>query len=128
MKKKVYVFFLSLGIVAALGVGGWLAVQCVQTTLYYKEAITQAEQNLAAADPSAVAEQELELESILQSNADLQESLKTVQDENTALAESESELQQNYDALAQEVDVDYYQAILESLTEGMNRVEEYIGG
>ena len=128
MKKRVCIFFLCLGIVIALSAGGWLALQCVQTTRYYQEANTQAEQNLAAADPSAVAELESELESVLQSNTDLQESLKTVQDKNTALAESEAELQQSYDALTQEMDVDYYRTILESLTEGMNRVEEYIGG
>lgn len=128
MRKKLSICLLCLGIVIFLGAGAWLAVQCVQTTSYYQTAITQAEQALAAADPSTLAPMEAELDTLLESNAKLQESLVTAQEENAVMAEEEAQLQQDYEALSQEMDAEYYHAILESLTEGMSRVEEYING
>lgn len=125
MKKKAAIIALCIGIVAFLGAGTWLALQCVQTTKYYRTAINDAEQKLTATDSSAVAAMETQTQALLENNICLQEELESVQEENAALAEEEKTLQQEFDALEQLEDTDYYRTILESLKEGMSRVEEY---
>jgi len=64
---------------------------------------------------------------LLENNAYLQEELGSLQEENARLAAEEALLQQEHDALEQQEDTDYYRTILESLKEGMKRVEEYTG-
>lgn len=127
MRKKIAVFALCVGITAFLGAGIWLAMHCMQTTKYYQTAIKDAEQKLTAIDSSGIAAMETETELLLENNAYLQEELGSVQEENAILAAEEALLQQEYDALKQQEDTDYYRTILESLKEGMKRVEEYTG-
>lgn len=127
MRKKIAVFALCVGIVAFLGAGIWLALHCVQTTKYYQTAIKDAEQKLTAIDSSGIAAMETKTEMLLENNAYLQEELGSLQEENARLAAEEALLQQEHDALEQQEDTVFYRTILESLKEGMKRVEEYTG-
>ena len=86
MRKKVVMIALCVGIVAFLGAGTWLALQCMQTTNYYKTAIKDAEQKLTATDSSAVAAMEADTEMLLENNISLQEELESVQAENAVPA------------------------------------------
>lgn len=110
-----------------LAAGFWMLAKSVGQVNYYTQQITQAEQALQAADPAKADALEQEAAALQEQNEELTSQVQALQGENAALDESNAQLSARREELNGLEDTAYYQKILESLTEGMNRVEEYIG-
>lgn len=112
---------------AFLAGGVWMMVKNIMQMNHYTGAISQAQQALTAADPANAQGVEMQAEALQEENAALQEQLLALQAENETLSAETDRLQLRADELNQSEDTVYYQTILESLQEGVSRVEEYIG-
>lgn len=94
----------------------------------YMTALAEAKQALTAADPAKADAPETELAALQAENAALEAAAEDLQEENAALQAQQETLQQEHDALKAQEDTVYYQTILDSLKEGLSKVEEYIRG
>ncbi len=110
-----------------LAAGLYMMAQSIGQVNYYTQQITQAEQALQAADPAKADALEQEAAALQEENTELAGQVQVLQTENDALHEENAQLSQQLTDLEGQEQTAYYQKILESLTEGMNRVEEYIG-
>lgn len=111
---------------AFLVAGGWLLTQNLLQMKHYNETIASEKQALVAANPANAETLEGEAAAAQEENTALEETIRVLEEEAAALAEENAQLQDRYDELLQNEDTTYYQTILQSLTEGMTRVEEYI--
>ena len=108
--------------------GTWMMLKSYTQMQYYDQSIKQAQQALGEADPSRVEVTEQEAAALQEENAQLRQQVDALQKENADLDSQTQQLQTDYEALVGQEDTAYYQKILESLTEGMSKVEEYIRG
>ena len=111
-----------------LAAGLWMMLKSYNQMTYYSAAIRDAQQALQEADPAQAEGAEQEAQALQAENEQLRQQVAALQEENAALDEQTRQLQSSYDELVGQEDTAYYQKILESLTEGMNQVEEYIRG
>lgn len=112
---------------AFLAGGVWMMTQNLSQMNRYKAAISQAKQELLDADPAQAEPVEAQAAALQTENADLEEQILALQAEEETLTEEVDQLQIRHDELSQSEDTVYYRTILESLQEGVRRVEEYIG-
>ena len=110
-----------------LAAGIWMMAKSFGQVNYYTRQINQAEQALQEADPAKADALEQEAAALQAENAELAGQVQALQTENATLNESNIQLSTQLADLTGDEQTAYYQEILESLTEGMNRVEEYIG-
>lgn len=110
-----------------LAAGLYMMAQSIGQVNYYTQQIVQAEQALQAVDPAKADALEQEAAALQAENTELAGQVQALQTENEALQEENAQLSQQVTDLEAQEQTAYYQKILESLTEGMNRVEEYIG-
>lgn len=113
--------------VVFLEAGLYMMAQSIGQVNSYTRQITQAEQALQAADPAKADALEQEAAAVQAENTELADQVQALQKENDALQEENTQLSQQVTDLESQEQTAYYQKVLESLTEGMNRVEEYIG-
>lgn len=106
--------------------GSWMLVRNIRAINSYGSAISEAQQALTAADPANADGIVSDVAALQAQNVALEETLLALQAEAAEQAEENAQLQDQYDELVQLEDTTYYQTILQSLTEGMNRVEEYL--
>ena len=106
-----------------LTAGFWMMAKSVGQVNYYTQQIAQAQQALQAADPAKADALEQEAAALQERNQVLAEQVQALQQENAALDESNAQLSARLEELTGQEQTAYYQTILESLTEGMNRVE-----
>ena len=107
--------------------GFWMMLKSYRLVNSYNQQIQEAEQALAAADPAIADAVEQEAAALQAENEELSQQVQDLQNQKAELEASNTQLQTQLEELAQSEDTAYYQKILESLTEGMNQVEEYIG-
>ena len=107
--------------------GVWMMAKSFRLVNSYNQQIQEAEQALAAADPALADAVEQEAAALQIENKELSQQVEDLQNRNAELEETNTQLQMRLDELNQSEDTAYYQKVLESLTEGMNQVEEYIG-
>lgn len=112
--------------VVFLAAGFWLMGKNIGQMHYYGQQIREARQALQAADPAKADALEQEAAELQKQNEELSVQVQALQEENAVLDESTAQLQTRLTELNEHEDTAYYQKVLESLTEGMNRVEEYI--
>lgn len=112
--------------VILLAAGFWMMARSIQRVNYYSEAVGQAQQALAAAAPAPADQMEADVEALQEENAALQQDVLALQEEQAVLDTATEQLRSRYEELEAQEDTPYYRTILESLREGMNRVEEYI--
>ena len=113
--------------VVFLAAGLYMMAQSIGQVNSYTQQITQAEQALQAADPAKADALEQEAAAVQAENTELADQVQALQKENDALQEENTQLRQQVTDLESQEQTAYYQKVLESLKEGMNRVEEYIG-
>lgn len=113
--------------VVFLAAGFYMMAQSIGQVNSYTQQITQAEQALQAADPAKADALEQEAAAVQAENTELADQVQVLQKENDALQEENTQLSQQVTDLESQEQTAYYQKVLESLKEGMNRVEEYIG-
>lgn len=113
--------------VVFLAAGLYMMAQSIGQVNSYTQQITQAEQALQAADPAKADALEQEAAAVQAENTELADQVHALQKENDALQEENTQLSQQVTDLESQEQTAYYQKVLESLKEGMNRVEEYIG-
>jgi phage shock protein A len=107
--------------------GFWMMAKGCRLVSSYNQQIQEAEQALAAADPALADAVEQEAAALQAENEELSQQVQDLQSQNAELEASNTQLQTRLEELTQSEDTAYYQKVLESLTEGMNQVEEYIG-
>lgn len=107
--------------------GFWMMAKSYGLVSSYNQQIQVAEQALAAADPALADAVEQEAAALQAENEELSQQVQGLQTQNAELEASNAQLQTRLEELTQSEDTAYYQKVLESLTEGMNQVEEYIG-
>lgn len=107
--------------------GFWMMAKSYRLVNSYNRQIQEAEQALAAADPAIADAVEQEATALQTENEELSQQVQDLEAQNAELEASNTQLQMRLDELTQSEDTAYYQKVLESLTEGMNQVEEYIG-
>ena len=115
------------GILIALFViaGIIMLIPCISKQIEYTNKLTAAQK--AAADVnSAAADTAGKLVQLQNENQSMEKSIADLGKENADLDTEAAALQQEYDSLAQIEDNQYYLSIIESLTEGMEQVEQYI--
>lgn len=110
-----------------LAAGFWMMAKSFTQVNYYTRQIKDAEQALQAADPANADALEQEAAAMQQENAALSSQVQALEAENGALADENAQLSTRLEELNADENTAYYQKILESLTEGMNQVEEYLG-
>ena len=125
--SKIRVIVPCILAVIFLAAGVWMMVKSYTQMQYYSGAIRDAQQELQEADPARADALEQEAAALQAENEQLQQQVTALQTENADLDARNGQLQTSLDELAGHEDTAYYQKVLESLTEGMNRVEEYIG-
>ncbi len=108
--------------------GLWLMVENITTTSYYKNGIADAQQMLEDSDPANADGPEAELAALEAENQVLEQTRDDLQLQIHELEVSNEALLAEYDAIDDSEDTIYYRTILESLQEGLKRVEEYISG
>lgn len=103
-----------------------MLIPCIGKQIQYTSKLVTAFR--AAADAKSMAEdtEAGELAQLQNENQSLEQSIANLKKENADLDTKAAALQQEYDSLAQTGDNSYYLAIIESLTEGMEKVEQYI--
>ena len=103
-----------------------MLIPCIGKQIAFRDKFTAALR--AAADAKSMAEdtEAGELAQLQNENQSLEQSIADLKKENADLDAQAAALQQEYDSLAQTEDNQYYLAIIESLTEGMEQVEQYI--
>ena len=103
-----------------------MLIPCIGKQIQYTGKLATAFR--AAADAKSMAEdtEAGELAQLQNENQSLEQSIADLEKENADLDAQTAALQQKYDSLAQIEDNQYYLAIMESLTEGMEKVEQYI--
>lgn len=111
-----------------LAAGLWFMSAYNNTEAYYTDAIFHTRQSLEQLDTAAAESAEAELAALQEENENLKQEIADLQTQNTALDTDTAALQEEYNTLSQSEDTIYYQTILESLTEGMNQVVQYIEG
>ena len=107
--------------------GFWMMAKSYRLVNSYNQQIQEAEQALAAADPALADVVEQEAAALQTENEELSQQVQDLEIQNAELEASNAQLQTRLEELTQSEDTAYYQKVLESLTEGMNQVEEYIG-
>lgn len=125
--NKVRIIVPCILAVVFLAAGFWMMARSFGQIHSYTQQISEAEQALQAADPAKADALEQEAAAMQEENAELAGKVQALQTQNTALDESNGQLSTQLADLTAQEQTAYYQKILESLTEGMNRVEEYIG-
>jgi len=132
--RKVLWTIIPLVLIAGFVVGGLvMRTRSIERETYYRQVIDEARTKEADAqaayegvDTSAVDALNEELAAIQQENADTEEAIRTLTEENKALDESIAANQEEFDAWAADEENAYYLAVYESLSEGKAKVEEYI--
>ena len=107
--------------------GFWMMAKSYSLVNFYNQQIQVAEQALAEADPAIADAVEQEAAALQTENEELSQRVQDLETQKAELEASNTQLQTRLEELTQSEDTAYYQKILESLTEGMNQVEEYIG-
>ena len=125
--SKIRVIVPCVLVVVFLAAGVWMMIKSYSQMAQYNSAIAGAQQALRDADPAQAEGTEQEAATLQAENEQLRQQITALQEENAALDTQTGQLQTSLDELVEQGDTAYYQKILESLTEGMNRVEEYIG-
>lgn len=110
-----------------LAAGLYMMVKSIGQIKDYNKQIAAARQELAAADPARAEDLEQEVTALQQENAELDRQVQSLLQENAALDEANEQLSTRLGELEEQEQTAYYQKILESLREGLKRVEEYIG-
>lgn len=130
MMKKNTLRLLIPGLLALIFLAGglWFLIAYHNTYGYYTGAISDAQESLSQLDIASADQVEADLAALEAENDALAQQIADLQTQNAQLDTDTAALQQEYDALAQSEDTVYYQTILESLTEGMNQVVQYIEG
>ena len=108
--------------------GAWMMLKSYTQMRYYDESIKQAREELGESDLSLADAAEQKVAVLQETNEQLRQQVDALQKENADLDSQTQQLQTDYEALVGQEDTAYYQKILESLTEGMSKVEEYIRG
>lgn len=108
--------------------GAWMMLKSYTQMRYYDESIKQARQELGESDLSLADAAEQKVAVLQEANEQMRQQVDALQKENAELETQTQQLQADYEALIGDEDTAYYQKILESLTEGMSKVEEYIRG
>lgn len=126
MKKNIFCIALCMVLSAAFIVGGFLLLDARSEKQKSNEVTLQRLQD----KKSQITTEELTKEGaeLDQQNQQLEEQISAAEKQCAELDEQAQQLQQEYDALLQDETNIYYKAILDALTEGMNKVEEYING
>ena len=106
--------------------GLWMLAKSLGQVNYYNRQITQAQQALQEADPAKADAVEQKATALQQQNQELTDQVQALQQENGELEESNAQLSAQLEELTGLEQTAYYQKVLESLTEGMDQVEEYI--
>lgn len=113
-------------IVVFVAVGVLMMVLRSNRLDYYTNEIASAQQAAADAAAAAAEAESGALAQLQEENRTMEQSIADLEQENAALDAEAERLQQEYDTLAQNEDNQYYLTIIESLTEGMKQVEQYI--
>lgn len=126
MKKNIICIVLCAVLSATFIVGGFLLLDARSEKQKSNEVTLQRLQD----KKSQITTEELTKEGaeLDQQNQQLEEQISAAEKQCAELDEQAQQLQQEYDALLQDETNIYYKAILDALTEGMNKVEEYING
>ena len=126
MKKNIICIAICMVLSAAFIVGGFLLLDARNEKQEANEASLQQLQD----EKSKITTEELTKEAgeLDLQNQQLEEQISAAEKQCTELDEQAQQLRQEYDALLQDETNIYYMTILDALTEGMNKVEEYING
>ena len=126
-ESKIRIIVPCILAVIFLAAGFWMMARCLAQENYYSRQIQNAQQALQDADPAQAEALEQEAAALQQENAALSGQVQALEGENAVLAENNAQLSTQLEELNADENTAYYQKVLESLTEGLNRVEEYIG-
>ena len=103
-----------------------MLIPCIGKQIQYTGKLVSAFRAAADAKSVAADTEAGELAQLQNENQSLEQSIAELKKENADLDAQAAALQQEYDSLAQVEDNSYYIAIIESLTEVMEKVEQYI--
>ncbi len=111
-----------------LGAGIRMVTLRLERQETYLNLISQAQYLSENPDTAELDALEAEKENLTTQTDDLNTQIQALEEALAGLDQDVDQLQQEYDQLAQGEDSSYYQAIFQSLTEGVSLVESYLNG
>ena len=125
-KQNICTIVLAVFTAVFLAGGLWFMIVHQNTVADYETAIQNAQQTLTGLDIAVAEDAEAALAVRLKENQTLEAEIAALQEKNDALDTAVSQLQGSNAALQQQEDIIYYQTILESLREGMNKLGQHL--
>lgn len=113
-----------IAIFAVIGI--CLLIPCISGQIAFSGRFIAAKKAAASANSAAKEIEDGTLAQLQAENQALAESIEALKSENATLDANAESLQETYDSYVQIEENQYYLTIIESLTEGMEQVEQYL--